>query len=529
MILSLLGNLSIEESATGGAGLKSTLMICCQACGKNIQMETSKNITKRGKSYDVNRRAVYHSIESGGGYEGLLSFCAAMNMPCISTNAYYKQLDIILQILVEEAEEEMKGAGQRLRQLMENDAVCSIEILDVAVSFDGTWAKRGFTSLIGVFFVISLDTGEVLDYHILSKSCQKCLRKKSQCEDDDAFLEWKREHEASGQCDINYTGSSPGMEAEAASVIWNRSLEKHKMRYKWMVCDGDSKSHSAVENVYGEECIVEKMDCVGHVQKRMGKHLLKLKSTFKDKLADGKSIGGRGRLTEDKIKHLQKYYGLAIRQNSLKNSNPSEEDVNVAVYSMKKNIIAILHHSIKLQDATKQHRFCPRGENSWCKWQQDLATGTSTYKADNCLPEAFFEVLKPTFLTLSNSQLLERCVRGATQNPNECLNSMVWIRCPKHKYHGFKSVQCAVASAVCHFHQGAKCRERIMEKLSVPSGSCSNRTFELKDRKRLSKADKQVSKKEKKKRQAIKLQKTRREEALRETEGVTYMSGNFND
>ena len=62
----------------------------------------------------------------------------------------------------------MKGAGQRLRQLMENDAVCSIEILAIAVSFDGTWAKRGFTSLIGVFFVISLDTGKVLDYHILS-------------------------------------------------------------------------------------------------------------------------------------------------------------------------------------------------------------------------------------------------------------------------------------------------------------------------------------------------------------------------
>ena len=51
IILLLLGNLSIKESLTGRAGLKSTLMISCQACGENIQMETSKNIAQRGKSF----------------------------------------------------------------------------------------------------------------------------------------------------------------------------------------------------------------------------------------------------------------------------------------------------------------------------------------------------------------------------------------------------------------------------------------------------------------------------------------------
>lgn len=49
---------------------------------------------------------------------------------------------------------------------------------------------RGFTSLTGVVFVISVDTGEVFDYHVLSKACQKCARKKTQCEgDDDSFEE----------------------------------------------------------------------------------------------------------------------------------------------------------------------------------------------------------------------------------------------------------------------------------------------------------------------------------------------------
>ena len=182
---------------------------------------------------------------------------------------------------------------------------------------------------------------------------------------------------------------------------------------------------------------------------------------------------------------------------------------------------------MKSGDAAKQHRFCAPGESSWCKWQQDLATETSTYKADDCLPEVFLELLQPTFMTLSDTKLLERCVLGTTQNPNECINSIVWIRCPKHKHHGAKVIRCAAASAVCHFHQGAECKKMIMEKLSIPGGKYTSHAFNLKDRKRLRKADLQVTEKEKKHRQGLQLVRTRREEALREMEGVTYESGAF--
>jgi hypothetical protein len=131
------------------------------------------------------------------------------------------------------------------------------------VSFDGTWAKRGFTSLFGVFFMMSVDTGEVLDYHVLSKSCQQCLLKKSLFKHDlEKFEEWKVDHVNNGDCHVNFEGSSPAMEAEAAVVLWQRSIKKHKMRYRYMVSDGDSKSFSSVENVYGD-VKVEKIDCVG--------------------------------------------------------------------------------------------------------------------------------------------------------------------------------------------------------------------------------------------------------------------------
>ena len=77
---------------------------------------------------------------------------------------------------------------------------------------------------------------------------------------DEEFEEWLLEHE----CDINFAGSSTAMEFEGAVVLWNRSVERHNLRYKWMVSDGDSKAFNSVENIYGE-IKVEKLDCVGHV------------------------------------------------------------------------------------------------------------------------------------------------------------------------------------------------------------------------------------------------------------------------
>ena len=67
--------------------------------------------------------------------------------------------------------------------LDENPEKDEQDILDAAISFDGTWAKQGFTSLTGVVFAISVDTGEILDYHVLSKSCLKCMLKKGKCSD----------------------------------------------------------------------------------------------------------------------------------------------------------------------------------------------------------------------------------------------------------------------------------------------------------------------------------------------------------
>ena len=70
------------------------------------------------------------------------------------------------------------------------------------------------------------------------------------------------------------------------------------------------------EVVYGDVSI-EKLECVGHVQKRLGSRLRSLKRRLgKTPVGDGKGIGGAGRLTKNRINKLQVYFGKAIRQNT---------------------------------------------------------------------------------------------------------------------------------------------------------------------------------------------------------------------
>ena len=69
------------------------------------------------------------------------------------------------------AERSMSNAASKLR----GDAIYA----DVGVSVDGTWQRKGFSSMNGVVTAISIDSGKVLDTAILSKNCKGCTNMQS--------------------------------------------------------------------------------------------------------------------------------------------------------------------------------------------------------------------------------------------------------------------------------------------------------------------------------------------------------------
>ena len=142
--------------------------------------------------------------------------------------------------------------------------------LTTAVTYDGTWMRRGFTSLFGVFPCIHWGTGRVLDMAVFSKYCHACAAWKARMElgtiITDEFQTWQASHD--GQCSANTSCSAPAMEAEAAVLLWNRSRELNGLEYQTFIGDGDGKSFRAVQESkpYGDTA-VEKSECIGHVQK----------------------------------------------------------------------------------------------------------------------------------------------------------------------------------------------------------------------------------------------------------------------
>ena len=144
------------------------------------------------------------------------------------------------------AEKSMSGAALELRET---------ENTDVGVSIDGTWQKRGFSSHNGVVTAISIDTGKVLDCEIMCQCCKGCTKMQSFRKTNPNHFEiWRASH----KCSLNYQGSAPNMEKIGAVKIFERSIEKYSLRYTDFYGEGDSKSFSAVEKVYGDDKLVSK-------------------------------------------------------------------------------------------------------------------------------------------------------------------------------------------------------------------------------------------------------------------------------
>ncbi|GFT35868.1 uncharacterized protein TNCV_2154291 [Trichonephila clavipes] len=265
---------------------------------------------------------------------------------------------------------------------------------NIAVAVDGTWHKTGYSSLNGVVCATSVENGKVIDFEALTKYCSSCKGKKKPFE----------------TCAKNYEGFSGGME-----------------------CRGSKK-------VYGDT-EVEKLECVGHVQKRMGTRLRNILKMSKGiKLSDGKNISGRGRLTLKEVDSIEHYYGLAIRKNL-----SSVED-------MKRAIWAIYFHKLSNED-NPQHALCPLEKD-----------------------------------------LLKKCLHGRTQNPNESFNKCIWERIPKTVFVGIETLKFGVMDAVICFKDGYVSRIKVFEALGIKPGYNTERALLIIDNKRIFEAERIVNK-----------------------------------
>ncbi|GFW76844.1 uncharacterized protein TNCV_59421 [Trichonephila clavipes] len=364
-------------------GLAVSLEIICHNCGESTSTMSSKI---SNKCYDVNLRLTYgmRAIRKGGAAARI--FCGLMNLPPPPAK-FEPHNSLFLNILKTISEDSMNAAVHEAVIANDNNS-------NIAVAVDGTWHKRGYSSLNGVVCATSVENG---------KRCET----------------------------------------------------SRKASYTQYLGDGDSKGFLTIKEakVYGDT-EVEKLECVGHVQKRMGirlRNILKMRKGIK--LSDGKNISGRGRLTLKEVDSIQHYYGLAIRKNL-----SSVED-------MKRAIWAIYFHKLSTED-NPQHALCPLGE-------------------DSC---------EKVFRDLTEKDLLKKCLHGRTQNPNESFNKCIWERIPKTVFVGIKTLKFGVMDAVICFNDGYVSRIKVFEALGIKPGYHTERALLIIDNKRIFEAERIVNK-----------------------------------
>ncbi|GFS66089.1 uncharacterized protein TNCV_2510781 [Trichonephila clavipes] len=169
---------------------------------------------------------------------------------------------------------EMSRQAAREAHVKVDASLKNQEIIDVSVSYDGTWQKRGHTSNLGLGIIIDILSGLVLDFEVLSKYCHNCVVAGRDMGVDWAeFHIWQKGH--ADECDKNFDGTSGAMEMHAALIMWRRSISDCQMRFVSMLSDGDSKTFQFLSDnkIYGSDIKIEKEECLNHIAKRLGTSL----------------------------------------------------------------------------------------------------------------------------------------------------------------------------------------------------------------------------------------------------------------
>ena len=263
----------------------------------------------------------------------------------------------------------MEISAKRVHSSSQATGLLPANLRSCTLSFDASWHRRGHFSNQCFAAAIDSESGKVLDYQLYDRVCYLCSkwpeeRKNNNPEDYEGYWSTHKLH-----CTANFSGSSQSMESAAAVDIWKRSISTHNLVYDTYIGDGDSSSYKNLvkSDPYNGLTIVRKEECLGHVQKRLKKHLHKKSKTFKG-LPEAKA---------DRLAHL---YALVIVQHRGESALEIHEALQVL----------LLH-------TEEKHDYCPEGSTSWCYFRKLVAQ----HVEDSSLP---FPVTRAPFLSVAEFQ-----------------------------------------------------------------------------------------------------------------------------
>ena len=133
----------------------------------------------------------------------------------------------------------------------------------------------------------------------------------------------------------------------------------------------------------------------------------------------------------------------------------------------------------------------------------------------------------PIYMDLTKESLLSGCLHGRTQNQNEAINQLYWIRCPKCVFVGKDVLELGVYDSVIVFNSGMRACTEVLSQMGLAIGEHCYQAYCNMDSDRIRHAKRSTSEKKKKRRKYLRWKKKGREDWCQDQEGTVYESGAF--
>ncbi|XP_068212243.1 uncharacterized protein [Palaemon carinicauda] len=498
VIYEMAENMNCRDKKCNGSGeltinreyFDSDIKVTCNVCERVIYEKNSPrmNVTghKRATVSPITTSIVYNTILDGTGYSGVRKLSGVLSVDLMSKTVYERNKEYVHSLGKNKYDALQKKVQWSVVEYYRKMNIHPDDngVLDIDVIYDGTWMTRGHNSNIGAGIVVEACTGFVLDAEILSKFCYKCVVNENKLKrneiSQEEFEVVEATHKESKTCTRNFEKSSGMMEAEGAKKIWSRSISKYNFRYSVFVGDGDSSAYNAViglnnnEGPYGRNHRVKKEECINHFAKRLGSRLRNLRERLVNKVVTktGKTrfhkyLRGKGKLSDTTIGHLVMCLSAAIRR-------AKSYDECDRLEKLRRDILATLLH-VTSTDEAPDHSLCPDGERSWCFYKADISRGKEPrthqqMKVKINLPPDVKHLLQEVYDSLTTDELLERCLKGRTQNINESFNGKLWAKCPKTKFQGLQRVIAAFQIVASEHNSGYEESSLVPQISGAPPG-----------------------------------------------------------
>ncbi|GFX85234.1 uncharacterized protein TNCV_4849161 [Trichonephila clavipes] len=135
----------------------------------------------------------------------------AVNISLFSSRTYRKCTKLLHKAYGTAADTLLREVHSEVRKAFK--APTDVPVVDLSVSFDGSWLTRGHTSLFGIACLIDILTSYIIDFEVMCKVCRNCYVAKREL----------------GESSVEYVTFGLKVIGNIAILI----ILAHQLRWKW--------------------------------------------------------------------------------------------------------------------------------------------------------------------------------------------------------------------------------------------------------------------------------------------------------